>query len=208
MESKETINKEKKKPLWLEYSQALGIALVIAFVVRSFVFQAFKIPSESMVSTLLVGDYLIGTKFDYAVKVPFTDKVICKTGDPERGDIIIFKYPRDPRIDFIKRIVGVPGDTIEVRNKQLYRNGEAVHEDYIQNTDSSVIPVRDNFGPVKVPADHYFVMGDNRDNSMDSRYWGFVCRDAIQARAWRIYFSWAGIKDIRWSRIGRDLHRK
>ena len=194
------------KPLWREYGEALFVALLLALVIRTFVVQAFKIPSESMVKTLLVGDHLLASKFSYGIKIPFTHTYIYKGEDPVKGDIIIFEYPNDPSVDYIKRIVGTPGDTIEVRNKQLFRNGEPVKESFIRFTEPDRIqPVRDNFGPVTVPADKYFVMGDNRDNSMDSRFWGFVDRSAIRAKAWRIYWSWGGLGDIRWDRIGKAV---
>ena len=194
------------KPLWREYGEALFVALILALVIRTFVVQAFKIPSESMVKTLLVGDHLLASKFSYGIKIPFTHTYIYKGDDPVKGDIIIFEYPNDPSVDYIKRIVGTPGDTIEVRNKQLFRNGEAVKESFIRFTEPDRIqPVRDNFGPVTVPADKYFVMGDNRDNSMDSRFWGFVDRSAIRAKAWRIYWSCGGLSDIRWDRIGKAV---
>ena len=195
-----------KKPLWREYGEALLVALLLALVIRTFVVQAFKIPSESMLQTLLVGDHLLASKFSYGVKVPFTNYYVYKGSDPQRGEIIIFEYPNDPSVDYIKRIVGTPGDTIEVRNKQLFRNGEPVKESFVRFTEPDRIqPVRDNFGPVTVPADKYFVMGDNRDNSMDSRFWGFVDRSAIRAKAWRIYWSWGGLGDIRWDRIGKAV---
>lgn len=195
-----------KKPLWREYGEALLVALLLALVIRTFVVQAFKIPSESMLQTLLVGDHLLASKFSYGVKVPFTNYYVYKGSDPQRGEIIIFEYPNDPSVDYIKRIVGVPGDIIEVRNKQLYRNGEAVKESYIRFTQPDRIePVRDNFGPVTVPEGKYFVMGDNRDNSLDSRFWGFVGRDAIRAKAWRIYWSWGGLGDMRWDRMGKKV---
>ena len=194
------------KPLWREYGEALFVALILALVIRTFVVQAFKIPSESMVKTLLVGDHLLASKFSYGIKIPFTHTYIYKGEDPVKGDIIIFEYPNDPSVDYIKRIIGTPGDTIEVRNKQLFRNGEPVKESYIRFTEPDRIqPVRDNFGPITVPEGKYFVMGDNRDNSMDSRFWGLVDRSAIRAKAWRIYWSWGGLGDIRWDRIGKAV---
>ena len=187
------------KPLWREYGEALFVALILALVIRTFVVQAFKIPSESMVKTLLVGDHLLASKFSYGIKIPFTHTYIYKGEDPVKGDIIIFEYPNDPSVDYIKRIVGTPGDTIEVRNKQLFRNGEPVKESFIRFTEPDRIqPVRDNFGPVTVPADKYFVMGDNRDNSMDSRFWGFVPDENIVGRA---FFIWMNFREL--SRIGR-----
>ena len=193
--------------IFKEYAEALGVALILAILIRTFIVQAFKIPSESMMNTLLVGDQLLANKFIYGVKIPFTHKYIYRGEDPKRGDIIIFEFPQDENIDFIKRIVGIPGDTIEIRDKQLYRNGEPVYENYIRHTDSVIIAPRDNFGPVTVPEDKYFVMGDNRDNSQDSRFWGFVKREAIVAKAWRIYFSWGpgGLSDIRTERLGQKI---
>lgn len=200
------ITKKKKKSLFREYAEALIIALLLALVIRTFVVQAFKIPSESMLNTLQVGDHLLASKFAYGVRIPFTDHYIYDGSDPKRGDIIIFEYPNDPSVDYIKRVIGVPGDTIEVRDKQLYRNGTPVKEAYIRHTDPDGIePLRDNYAPVKVPPGKYFVMGDNRDNSLDSRFWGFVDRKAIKAKAWRIYWSWGGLDNIRWARIGKKI---
>ena len=200
------LQKSSKKSLIREYGEALLVALVLAFVIRTFVVQAYKIPSESMVETLLVGDHLLASKFAYGVKVPFTHTYLWRGDDPQKGDIIIFEYPNNPSVDYIKRIIGTPGDVIEVRDKQLYRNGQPVRESYVRFTQPGIVePVRDNFGPVTVPPDKYFVMGDNRDNSLDSRFWGFVDRTAIRAKAWRIYWSWAGLDDIRWSRLGQKI---
>ncbi|MBQ7456400.1 MAG: signal peptidase I [Desulfovibrio sp.] len=200
--------KEKNKSVIRDFIEAIGIALILAIIIRTFVIQAFKIPSESMLDTLLVGDQLIATKFAYGLKYPFTHKYIYRGDDPKRGDIIIFEYPENPDIDFIKRVIGVPGDVIEVRDKQLYRNGEPVKESYVIFKEPDQIrPVRDNFGPITVPKGEYFVMGDNRDNSHDSRFWGCIKREAIRAKAWRIYFSWGagGFSDIRFDRFGMKI---
>ncbi len=194
-----------KKSVFREYAEALLIALVCALVIRTFVVQAFKIPSESMLQTLLVGDHLLGNKFIYGVKIPFTDTYLFKGADPKFGDIVIFEYPKDPSIDYIKRVVGVPGDVIELRDRQLYRNGEKLTESYAQYIDALAMDPRcHNFGPVTVPEGKFFVMGDNRDNSLDSRFWGFVDRSAIKAKAWRLYWSWGG-DHLRWKRIGKLL---
>ena len=196
----------RRKSAWREYAEALVVALLLAFVIRTFVVQPFKIPSESMCNTLLVGDQLLATKFDYGLKIPFTDIRVYQGELPQRGDVVIFKYPKEPGVDFIKRIVGIPGDSIEMRDKQLYRNGVAVTEDYIRvDEPHRVLPGRDNFGPVTVPDNSYFVMGDNRDNSMDSRFWGFVAKDDIIAKARRIYWSWESLSNIRWSRMGQAI---
>jgi signal peptidase I len=193
-------------PRWqkvlLEYIEALAVALVLAFVIRTFVVQAFKIPSGSMLDTLLIGDHLLVNKFLYGTHIPFTDKVVLPLADPQHGDIIVFEYPEDPTKDFIKRVIGVPGDVIEIKDKTVYRNGQKLDEPYVKHTSPAIQPRRDNFGPVTVPPDKYFVMGDNRDESYDSRFWGFVDREKIRGKAWIIYWSWDGPADIRFSRIG------
>jgi signal peptidase I len=185
-----------------EYVEALAVALVLALIIRTFVVQAFKIPSESMVETLLVGDHLLVSKFSYGVKLPFTDKTIIKTGDPQHGDVIVFEYPENRDLDYIKRIIGLPGDVIELKSNVLYRNGEKVDEPYKRVEPVPMGGNRSTFGPITVPPDKYFVMGDNRDHSQDSRYWGFVPREYIRGKAWVIYWSWGGGLDIRWGRIG------
>ena len=193
----------QQKNIILEYAEALIVAIILALFIRAFIVQAYKIPSGSMLNTLYIGDYLLVTRFNYGPKIPFTSKEIFHVGDPKHGDVIVFKYPKDPSVDYIKRVVGVPGDVIEMRDKQLYRNGEKVVEGYTRNTDPQGIrPIRDELSPRVVPQGHYFVMGDNRDDSEDSRYWGFVPRANIQGRAWIIYWSWESISNIRWSRIG------
>ena len=193
----------QQKNIILEYAEALIVAILLALFIRAFVVQAYKIPSGSMLNTLYIGDYLLVTRFNYGPKIPFTDREIFRVGDPQRGDIIVFKYPQDPSLDYIKRVVGVPGDVIEMRDKQLYRNGEKVTEGFIRNIDPHGISApRDQLSPRVVPQGHYFVMGDNRDDSQDSRYWGFVPRANIQGKAWIIYWSWEGMSNIRWSRIG------
>ena len=184
-----------------EYAEALIWALAFALFIRAFLVQAYTIPSGSMLQTVQIGDFVLVNKFVYGVKIPFTDSYAFRGSDPERGDIIVFKYPQDTNTDYIKRIVGVPGDVLEMRNKKFYRNGELVQEDYIQHTRAHT--AYDNFGPIKVPADSYFVMGDNRDNSLDSRDWGFVPRGYIHGKAWRLYWSWDSKTNTpRWSRIG------
>ncbi|MBT8762636.1 signal peptidase I [Desulfohalobiaceae bacterium Ax17] len=189
-----------------EYAEALIVALILAFFIRSFVVQAFKIPSGSMLQTLQIGDHLLVNRFIYGLKIPFTDTYIVKFSDPKFQDIIVFEFPEDPSKDFIKRVIGVPGDVIEIRNKEVWRNGQKLNEPYVQHTDPRIIPHRDNFGPIKVPEGKYFVMGDNRDESYDSRFWGFVDRDKILGKAWIIYWSWAGFKHVRWDRIGHLIH--
>lgn len=189
--------------LLLEYLEALAVALVLAFVIRTFVVQAFKIPSGSMLDTLLIGDHLLVNKFLYGTRIPFTDKNVMPLEDPKQGDVIVFEFPEDTSKDFIKRIIGVPGDVVEMREKTVFRNGEKLTEPYIKHTDANMQPRRDNFGPITVPEGKYFVMGDNRDESYDSRFWGFVDKEKIRGKAWVIYWSWDGPGDIRWNRIGQ-----
>ncbi len=197
--------KINQKSVFWDYFEALLIAVILALILRAFIVQAYKIPSGSMLNTLQIGDYLLVTRFSYNVKVPFTNKVLLETGDPQIGDIIVFRYPKDMSQDYIKRVVGVPGDVIEMRDKQLYRNGEKVVEPYIRNTSSRIVPGIDTMSPRVIPEGHYFVMGDNRDESSDSRDWGLVPRENIQGRAWIIYWSAGGLTDIRWNRIGTWL---
>ena len=163
-----------------------------------------------MLNTLQIGDHILVSKFIYGVKLPFIQKTIIPVTDPKREDIVVFIYPEDPKKDFIKRVVGVAGDVVEVKNKKLYVNGGLVERDYAIHSDSRVLPVqftvRDNFGPVTVPEKSLFVMGDNRDNSHDSRFWGFVPLSAVKGKAFMIYFSWNGPeKSVRWRRMGDIL---
>ncbi len=196
-----------KKSVWRDYAEALVIAIILALIIRTFFVQAFKIPSESMLNTLQVGDHLLVNKFYYGVKWPFTHSYAIEGADPAYGDVIVFEYPKDPSLDYIKRVVGLPGDVIEIRNKQFVRNGEPVTEVYARQTEPNVIQptVRDNFGPYTVPEGEYFVMGDNRDNSQDSRFWGTVEKSAIRGKAWRIYWSSQGLDNIRWNRLGQAI---
>jgi len=179
-----------------EYGEALFIALILALVIRAFLFQAFSIPSGSMQPTLLVGDYLLVNKFSYGIRNPFTNQVWISLGEPRRGDVVVFIFPQDPSKDYIKRVIGLPGDKVQIVNKQVYLNGQLLETPQAVYQDSDRLPgnqvTRDNFGPVVVPANSYFVMGDNRDQSYDSRFWGFVPMDALRGKAFLIYFSWAG----------------
>ena len=193
-----------------ENIEAILIAIVLALFIRTFVVQAFKIPSGSMKETLKIGDHILVNKFIYGVKVPFTDRTLVPVSDPGRGDIVVFRFPEDPDKDFIKRVVGVAGDTIEIRDKQVFRNGAPAEYEQAIYTDPREIPEgvqpRDNFGPVTVPAHSLFVMGDNRDHSYDSRFWGFVDLAAVKGKAFIIYWSWDSENfGVRWSRIGDFL---
>ena len=185
-----------------EYAEAIILALILALFIRTFVVQAFKIPSPSMVPTLLVGDHILVNKFLFGFRVPFADGKIIAIREPERGDVIVFRYPRDRKLDFIKRCVAVGGETVEVREKQVFINGEAVEfEQAVFLDEGSLLTGRDTFGPVTVPEGKVFVMGDNRDNSNDSRFWGFVDLKDVKGKAMVIYWSWNKAK--RWPRFAR-----
>ncbi len=215
-----------KKPWYREWTEALIFAGILALIIRTFVIQPFKIPSGSMLDTLLIGDHLMVNKFIYGTKIPFSDTRILPIRAPERGDVIVFEFPGDHnesyfnRRDFIKRVIGVPGDTVEVRDKKVYVNGEQADVPpegvkpfkftfpgcspigtWDKRADEAV---RDCMQPVTVPEKSYFVMGDNRDNSADSRFWGFVPEENIKGLAFIKYWSWDHQnKTVRWSRIGR-----
>ena len=199
-----------KKGQLRENIEAILVAILIALVIRTFVVQAFKIPSGSMKQTLQIGDHILVNKFIFGVKVPYWNKTIIPIKSPRHGDIIVFKYPVDPNKDFIKRVVGVAGDVIESRNKQLYLNHKPVNHDYGIHTDPHIISgnskQRDNFGPITVPPNSLFVMGDNRDESYDSRFWGFVDLKAVNGKAFIIYWSWDKLNfGVRWNRLGQIL---
>ena len=189
-----------------EYAEALIWAVALALVLTTFVVQAFKIPSGSMLETLQIGDHLLVNKFLYGLRNPFNDDYLIRGVEPKVGDIIVFRYPKDRSLDYIKRIVGVPGDTLEMRNKVLYRNGVEVQEPYTQHSQPLImIPGRDNWGPITVPADKFFALGDNRDDSAESPLSGVHDRNVIGGKAWRIYWSADGLSNIRLNRIGRAV---
>ena len=215
-----------------DWLKSIVIAFVLFLLVRTSVVEAFKIPTSSMEGTLLVGDFLLVNKAVYGARVPFTDLHTAPFAEPERGDVIVFHPPHEPDKNYVKRLVGVPYDTLEMRDKRLYLNGSPVHEPYaryvdrrgdavhpdmgwqsnhlIADTPRRYHPTRDNWGPIVVPPGRYFVLGDNRDNSEDSRYWGFVSRDQIRGRPWLVYYSYdpaasesvAWLREIRWGRLG------
>jgi len=194
-----------------EYAEAIIIAILIAAFIRTFVVQAFKIPSGSMKPTLEIGDHILVNKFSYGVKLPYLRNTIIPVGRPQRGDIAVFIYPEDKSKDFIKRVIAVGGDTVEIRDKKLYVNGEAVDDPHGVHVEDVIYPRaiqrRDNFGPVKVPEGTLFVMGDNRDQSYDSRFWGFVKLEDVIGKAFIIYFSWDSENGgVRWGRIGKLLN--
>lgn len=208
-----------KKPWYREYGEALLVAAILALFIRTFVVQAFKIPSGSMKDTLLIGDHLLVNKFVYGTEIPFTDiQIIPGYRDVQRGDVIVFEFPPDDdkpffkQRDFIKRVIGLPGDTVAIREQQVYINGEAYRHPQAQFVPGeSSLPVaaenrRDNMPPLKVPPGHYFVMGDNRDHSYDSRFWGCVPEDHIKGLAFIKYWSWDREKNWpRWQRMLRPI---
>ena len=207
----ENTSKPKRKSTIREYIEAILIALLLALFIRTFVVQAFKIPSGSMKNTLLIGDHILVNKFIYGVKNPLNGNTWIPLKEPQRRDIVVFKYPVNPSQDYIKRVVGVEGDTIEIKDKKVYVNGKPQDEDYAIYLDSKVLPAnlqpRDNMGPITVPENSLFVMGDNRDNSYDSRFWNFVDLKAVKGKAFILYWSWDKEKfSVRWNRIADLVH--
>ncbi|MEZ4414185.1 MAG: signal peptidase I [Gemmatimonadota bacterium] len=216
-----------------EWFRTAAVVLVVLLATRLFLVDAFKIPTASMEGTLLVGDFLLVNKALYGSEIPGTHLRLPALREPRLGEVIVFLAPHDPSKNYVKRLMAGPGDIIEMRHKRVFRNGEPVdepyvrildphrdailpgvewQEDYLVRTPSATYrPTRDNWGPLRVPAGAYFVLGDNRDNSEDSRYWGFVPREALVGRPWRVYYSldfgatpvnlpwWEG---VRWDRIG------
>lgn len=198
-----------------DWIKSIFIALIIALFIRAFIVEAFKIPSSSMENTLLIGDHILVNRFIYGVKMPFTGYKIIPVKEPKRGDVVVFKFPPNPKIYFIKRCVGTPGDTLKMVDKVLYVNGRKVAEPFVIHKDPNIcgrnvislvcrtrFGSRDNWGPVVVPKGKYFMMGDNRDNSYDSRYWGFVPEKNISGKAFIIYGSWTWSPfDVRFNRF-------
>ena len=209
-----------KKSTVREYFESLCVAVVLALFVRTFVVQAFKIPTGSMENNLLVGDHLLVNKLVFAPTLTGFERALLPTDPIERGDIIVFKYPEEPERDYIKRVIGLPGDTLELKNKTVYVNGQALDEPYVHflfpdavpgSADYTDLDVRRKYGPVTVPPDHYFMMGDNRDNSQDSRYWGFMPRSYVKGKALFVYFSFGDaanglLSSIRWARMFHQIH--
>ena len=227
---------DAKDPWWVEYGSSFFPVILLVFGLRSFVVEPFKIPSGSMIPTLQVGDFILVNKFTYGIRLPVIDKKIIDVNEPKRGDVMVFRFPEDPSQDYIKRVVGIPGDKVVYQNKRLTINGQAVEttrvddylnkerlqysrqfiekaegiEHYLLNDDdvpafissASQFPHRENClynnaGVIcTVPAGHYFMMGDNRDNSRDSRYWGFVPEENIVGKAFFIWFNFSDLKRI------------
>ncbi len=209
------MSSNKNKSVFREYFEAIVIAVLLALFIRTFIVQAFKIPSGSMLPTLQIGDHLLVSKFIYGVKLPFTGTMLVPIKEVSRGDVVVFRFPKDRSIDYIKRVIGIPGDTVEIKNKKVLVNGKPIEDSHAHLTASAILKAkaspRDNLGPILVPEDRIFVMGDNRDNSYDSRFWGFVDQKDILGKAFILYWSW-DIKEpllsvdrftsIRWGRFG------
>jgi signal peptidase I len=229
-----------KKSVVREYFESIVIAVILALFVRTFVVQAFKIPTGSMENNLLIGDHLLVNKFVFGPSATSIERALLPERAIRRGDVIVFKYPEDRERDFIKRVIGLPGETLEVKDKRVYINGTKIDESYVHfleppqgsasYSEVTSYDLRERYGPVTIPADKYFVMGDNRDNSQDSRYWGLLPRDDVKGRAVMIYWSYesetedylqtslgATVKDLftvgthfftrtRWSRMFRVIH--
>jgi signal peptidase I len=198
-----------------EYFESIVIAVILALFVRTWVVQAFKIPTGSMENNLLIGDHLLVNKFVFGPTASSVERALLPVRDPRRGDVVVFKYPDEPERDFIKRVIGLPGETLELRNKKVYINGQPLDEPYVHflepSSDAQEVTssdVRERYPPVVVPAGHYFVMGDNRDNSQDSRYWGFLPRHYIKGRALMIYWSYeSGREDYLDEGVGATAKR-
>ncbi|MGQ0538740.1 MAG: signal peptidase I [Gemmatimonadaceae bacterium] len=224
---------------FVEWAKSVSVAIVLFLLARTFVVEAFKIPSGSMEGTLLVGDFLLVNKLLYGAEVPFSGRRLPGIRQPERGDVVVFEYPRDPSKHFVKRLVGLPGDTLAMREGELLVNGAPRAERYARHSEPGIDrayeefewqrnylvrsaaargktrqaglhPSRNNWGPIVVPPRHYFMLGDNRDNSLDSRYWGFVPDTLVKGAPLFIYYSYVPdamerapwLTHIRWRRLG------
>lgn len=221
-----------QEPWPVEWARSFFPVILVVFLIRSFVVEPFKIPSGSMIPTLLVGDFLLVNKFEYGLRLPVVNTRLSRGSPPQRGDVIVFRYPENPKVDYIKRVVGLPGDHVAYVNKQIIINGKPVprelvgefnyitEQGYILDTlkyreklgkhlhDILLIPDSgmQDMEPITVPQGQYFVMGDNRDNSNDSRFWGFVPDDNIVGKAMVIWWSWNGVENrVRWSRLGEVI---
>ena len=207
---------EFKKSTLREYFESIVIAVILALFIRTFIVQAFKIPTGSMEENLLIGDHLLVNKFAFGPAASGLERTLLPVSTIRRLDIVVFKYPEEPDRDFIKRVIGLPGETVEVREKKVYINGTALDEPYAHFLQPAATPsefrevtsfdVRERYGPVTVPANQYFMMGDNRDNSQDSRYWGFLPREYIKGKALILYWSYeAGREEYQEDGAGATL---
>lgn len=198
-----------------EYFESIVIAVILALFVRTWVVQAFKIPTGSMENNLLIGDHLLVNKFQFAPAATPVEHSLLPVRDIRRGDVVVFKYPDEPERDFIKRVIGLPGESLELRNKKVYINGQPLDEPYVhflepasESQEITSFDVRERYGPVQVPDGQYFVMGDNRDNSQDSRYWGFLPKHYVKGKALMIYWSYeSGREDYLAEGAGATIKR-
>ncbi|HKJ22477.1 MAG TPA: signal peptidase I [Gammaproteobacteria bacterium] len=222
---------EDKEPLVVEYARTFFPIILAVLVLRAFIAEPFRIPSGSMMPTLLVGDFILVNKFDYGIRLPVIHKKVIAVGEPQRGDVVVFRYPKNPSMDYIKRIVGLPGDKVAYHDKQLTINGKPVPQEWMgryTGPEHSLPSAGDTLhveqlgdvkhdillrsrqptmdGEYQVPKGHYFVMGDNRDNSNDSRFWGFVPEQNLIGKAMIIWMNWDSVHDrVRWGRIGTTI---
>ena len=229
--TEEMVKAVSKEPLLVEYARSFFPVILIVLILRSFLVEPFRIPSGSMLPTLEVGDFILVNKFTYGIRLPVTDYKILQMGEPARGDVVVFRYPKDPSTDYIKRVVGLPGDHVEYRDKTVYVNGEPMSKEYVgpymgSNTGmplSGIQRMQENLDGVQhdiliehnkpridggmiVPQGHYFVMGDNRDNSNDSRYWGTVEEKYLVGQAFMIWMNFnSDHGGITWGRIGQSI---
>ncbi len=229
---RERLGEQARQPLVVEYARSFFPVIFIVLLIRSFLAEPFRIPSSSMMPTLLIGDFILVSKFSYGLKLPVLDTKVVPIGEPERGDVVVFRYPRNPSQDYIKRIVGLPGDEVVYRNKRLFINGEeiatsddgryvgvgrgrdmtgaVVRTESLGEAEHQILQRPQVFmgglgeGAWRVPEGHYFVMGDNRDNSEDSRFWGFVPEKNLVGRAFLIWMNWDGGIDV--GRLGTVIH--
>lgn len=221
--------RKEKEPVVVEYARSFFPILLIVLIVRSFLFEPFRIPSSSMVPTLLVGDFIFVNKFEYGLRLPVVNTKIVEIGEPKRGDVVVFRLPSDPSTNYIKRLVGLPGDTVRYQNRQLFINNEPVNSEplgaYAEDSQPGALLYNEYLGDVKhnillmpgrrslegtfeIPAGHYFMMGDNRDNSRDSRYQGvgIIPENKVVGKAVRIWMNWSFPNMPRWSRIGNAIN--
>jgi signal peptidase I len=202
----------KTKSTFREYAEAIVMALLLALFIRTFIVQAFKIPSGSMIPTLLIGDHILVNKLAYGIRIPFVEDYAVDFQTPKRGDVVVFIFPEDRSKDFIKRVIALGGETVEIRAKKVFVNGKPIEDPHAHYEGSEIPGIgalanQDDYGPKTVPENHVFVMGDNRDRSHDSRFWGFVNVDDIRGKAFLIYWSWDGSdRWVRWERIGDLIH--
>jgi len=223
-------SKDQKEPLAVEYARSFFPIILVVLVIRSFIAEPFRIPSGSMLPTLHVGDFILVNKFAYGIRLPVLNSKVLETGEPQRGDVVVFRYPKNPQVDYIKRVIGLPGDTIGYFNKTVYINGKKVAQEVKEKNSEllSLVPVRNELrfealdgaahdilvdpdrrlveGEAVVPEGEYFVMGDNRDNSNDSRFWGTVPEANLVGEAFFIWMSWDwNSGGIVWDRLGNSI---